>query len=457
MCKNNKNGRTGIMRFIISPYILYSVLAGMLVLWLFFVDNKQHLSEVEGIPSEFRLSEPLSIKSPEPDGVMMEYPSGTSLKLYGRTGTNWIVEDENGIRRIISAPKDDSYSFSSGDEGLNTIVNSEYALYVSAKNTDDVLVGENINDVIRKYGDYTEANTAKGYYYFKQIHPLIGRVRYESGISLSTDSSGIVIASAAPENSYTTSNLFGYLPFYNTICSWNLANRAFNRLIQTDMPVEEQSKGFLNILLGLIWGFVWGCCKIVIALVFLFLVFVIPASVIVSVTGPMVYIKTISTKCIMYINLFFTIPLEYILLISMTDYCHQVWWIAFPIFVFMAAAGVMIPINMTMDRRCPKCGEVDTREFKRTVLDVREKSRLEEDHYESETAKHKYNYRKMRNEWLQDTYTKLYRITETEKDIQTDWVCKACGATGTSVHTERTSKREHIETDRGKNVWVKKH
>ena len=450
-----KHSSPKILNWLKSPYILFLILAAGIA-WLLLTNGDNHFVTSE--KTNLTFNKEMQIVRPG-ETEPTNYPAGAPFRLLAYTGNNFLLEDEQGVRMVMPVPSADSYSLSGSKVGMNRHIEWTFDSYMKADDPDAIAVGQNIDDFIKERGDFTEGNPLVGYYEFKYIVPVINGVRYESGIALHTDENGVITSGEVINKDHTSSNLFTALPFFDTIVSWNLVTHGVNKLYD-DYEVssaDNEKKGFLSLIMGWIWDFIVWILKLGLLIVILAVVFIVPAMAICSVTGPMIYIKSIPTSAINVINLLFAIPVLYITLLSMTDYFHSIWWIMFPIFVAFVVSACSAVLSSTSGRRCPKCRAVDSIKSNHTKLDTRVSTEYETVDHESDTLKHKgYNVTKGREEWTQDTYSKLYRITTTETDWRVDWHCEACGDSGTSTYTKTDKKRELVRTERGKNVWTPK-
>ncbi|MDE7125639.1 MAG: hypothetical protein K2O12_04075, partial [Muribaculaceae bacterium] len=369
-----------------SPYLLFLFIAGITI-WYCTSNAETHFvpeTPARGLISYNEVFTHILPGDTEPT----QYPAGHTFEVLGKFGNQCLLEDSaTGTRFATIAPKKDTYTTAGNPDILNRHINSSFCTYVKTDDVKDIFIGRNIKDVVAEIGDYTEANPASGYYFFKYLVPITGRIRHESGTVFRTDASGKIIASDELSAEETSSNLFGYLPFYSSIVSWNILNHGVDNLISIAEP--EVEKGFFAMILGWIWGFIWSLVKLAIMLVIIALIFILPATAILAVTGPMVRIKTISTTTINYINFIFAAPIEYILFISFTDYFHESWWVAGPIFFLFTLCAFGAINAMTVNRRCVKCGAVDSMESESTILDVRTKVRIENETYEDRKLKYK--------------------------------------------------------------------
>ena len=439
-----------------SPYLLLLPIVAGLIIWLLCWSDRHFVSDNQVEETVITLSAPLQeYSSGLPDSLA--FPAGTQLSMLGHFDNAILVEDTAGRRfRIFLKPSD--YTVAIPGNADKRHFDTHYYFYVKASDPEQVLVGKNINDIIKKYGDYTYGDPSAGYYGFRYLTPLVDGVRYESGVALLTDSDGNVISSRILKPEYSSSNFFHILPFYDTITSWNLA-RGFHSLFRDKSPEpEHESKGFFGTIFGWIWGIIVWLFKLVILIVLLGAIFIVPPMAIAAITGPLIHFKHISSGTIDLINLVFSIPLEYIIFITLTDYFHQLWLVAMPFFALCAIAAIWMPSQLTTGRRCPKCRAVDTLKSTTTKLDERVRYEYEYRVHESDKLKYKgYNLRRGQDEWAQKvTYSRVrYKITET--DYRRDWVCTACGASGTSYSTDKKRKFDGVvESETHNRLWKEK-
>lgn len=442
--------------WLLSPYLLYIGIA-VLVIWYITGNARTHFASDSTERAKVTFEEGIKQGLPGDDFVT-EFPAGQTFEILARQGGQWILEDPaTGVRftRVVPEKRKTPYTISGNTDALRKLVSPTFHSYVKADDVKNVFIGRNISDVVKEIGDYNEGNPAKGYYYFRYLTPVTGSVRHESGVVFTTDADGVITASDEADPESTSSNLFGKLPFYSDIVSWNLITHGVNSLVSQAEPKEE--KGWLSLFLGWIWGFVWGLCKIVIMFVIIGLIFFLPATAIVAVTGPMVRVAKIKSSTIRWINCIAVIPLEYILFISFTDYFHTLWWIAGPIFLCFAIGAVSAIEDMTSARRCTKCGAIDSHYTESKVLDVREKVRLEETVNEDRNLKYKgYSLKTMSDQWEQEVRYRTWRITTIETDTQYDTYCHNCDYHVTRVSTTKKTKRELWDRQTEKRRWVPK-
>lgn len=453
---NSLLSKSDAMNWLKSPYILCA-LVGIVAIYVFLTNADTHFIDADKEPCYLTVSHPLEADLKGIENKKIEIPANTKLRLYGKWGYGYLVEDTStGLRCVVNLGKDSLAKEGSAD-ALNRRFDPEFKSYVKADNTKDIFVGRKINEIIKKYGDYTMAVPEEGIYFFRYLTPLVDGTRYESGLTLHTDSTGTILSSSVPQKSHTSSNFFKILPFYSTICSWNLATHSTNKLYSSDNDSEEESSGFFGTIFGWIISLIVGILKFGLLLVILALMFILPGMIIASITGPMIYMKHISSTTIDIINYCFTIPLEYIILVSLLDVTHGVWLVTLPLFVMLAFIATMMPSNMTSSRRCPKCRSVDSIKHKYTVIDTRERTEIENVDIESDKAKYKgYNLAKLRHEWGQDIEHLKFLVTITETDTQDDWHCTICGDSGSKVTTTVKRKRELIDTRKETQIWVEK-
>lgn len=440
--------------WLLSPYLLYIGLAA-LVIWYVTNNADTHYVPEQQERGLVTLNESFSRILPG-DTEPTVFPAGKQFELLGRLGQQWILEDpQTGLRFTNLKSELGECELSGNEEIVNRLVNTGFHSYVKADSYDDVFVGRNINDVVSKVGDYTEANPEKGYYWFKYLVPLVGKERNESGLVLTTDPDGVIVGSNMKKPEASESNKLAILPFYSTITSWNLLTHGVNNLYETVKP--EKEKGFFATIFGWIFGLIWGLCKFVLLLGIILLIFFLPATAILAITGPMVKMKAFSSTQIMLINLAFVVPLEYILFVSFADYFHSASWIAIPIFLVIIV-GVMAAISdMTVGRRCPKCGAVDSNYTESKMVDVRVSTHQESYTHEDPKLKYKgVSMKTMDHTWEQDVSHRTYFVTVTETDYQDDTYCRCCDYHRTSIRTEKKKSRELAFEDKEKRKWVPK-
>lgn len=440
--------------WLLSPYLLYIGLAA-LVIWYLTNNAHTHYVPEQSEKGLVTLTGDFSTILPGETEPTV-FPSGKQFDLLGRLGQQWILEDPSTGLRFTSLKSDlGEPELSGNEEILNRLVNTGFHSYVKADSFDNVFIGRNINDIVKEIGDYTEANPAEGYYYFKYVVPLVGKQRNESGLVLTTDSEGKVTASTMKKLDSSSSNNLAILPFYSTITSWNLLTHGVNDLYSIVKP--EKKKGFFAMIFGWIFSLIWGLCKLVILLVIIGLIFFLPATAVLAITGPMVRMKAFSSKTITLINLAFVIPLEYILFVSFADYFHSISLIAIPIFLALIAGVVASILNMTVGRRCPNCGAVDSLYTESKKVD--ERVTTSQETYTSEGKKLKYKGISMKtldHTWEQDVSHRTYFITVTETDYQDDTYCRCCDYHSTSIRTEKKKSRELGFEEKEKRKWVPK-
>lgn len=236
----------------------------------------------------------------------------------------------------------------------------------------------------------------------------------------------------------------------------NIVTHAVDDLLCEDEE-DEDSSGFFMTILSAVWSFVFFFVKLGILLVILYLLFVIPASAVLAVTGPLVRIKSVSSGKIVWLNTLLVLPIEYILLISFTDYFHALWWIMFPLFLLFVFAAWNLIQEGTVGRRCPKCSAVDTIKSKSIELARRQ-------HYEYKTYDHKgklkyegYSLKRMQEEWSRKVVSTTWRTLVTEIDYQRDSHCTECDYTNTSYYTEvKKASAERYSEEKSKELWKEK-
>lgn len=439
-----------------SPYLLLIPVVAGLIIWLLCWSDRHFVSDNRVEETAITLSEPVEESTTGlPDPVSL--PEGSRLSLLGHYNNGFLVEDAEGRRFRINL-KPENYTTDGTGNAANRYFNSQYHFYVKASDPEKVFVGKNINEIIKKYGDYTFGDPAAGYYAFRYLTPLVNGVRNEHGVAFITDSEGTITASQLLTPEYPTSNFFKILPFYDTILSWNLA-RGFNSLYSDESAEpEKESRGFFGTIFGWIWSVIVWLFNFAILIVLLMAIFFVPPMAIAAITGPMIHFRHISSVKIDLINVILSVPLEYIIFITLIDYFHQLWLVALPFFAFLAIAAVWIPSNLTTGRRCSECSAVDTLKHTTTKLDERVRYEYEDRVHESDKLKYKgYSLKRGQEEWAQKvTYSRVrYKITET--DYRHDWVCSACGASGTSTSTDKKRKFDGVvESQTHDRLWKEK-
>lgn len=450
-----------IMLWLKSPYILWSLIAIVAVVGICLMDRDTHFVDRNREATILTFNQDMEFKRPGEEQSTL-YNAATPFKMLGRYMNRWIVEDPDGNRMYIARPKKDTYTLTGPldetSDGSRREIKKSYHTYIKADAIDKIAIGKYISEFIDEYGDCTNANPSAGRYEFTYLYPLVDGTRYESGLLLNTDSEGKIVSSGAVNPKNTSKNFFNYLPFFDTIVSWNLVSLFSGGLYEDiDPETEDNDEGFVSMILGWIWGVLLWFIKLALLLLIIGLVFILPTMAVCSLTGPMIHIKSISDQVIGGINAFFAVPLLYILLISFTDAFHEVWIVALPIFLLMAVTALTMTVSQTIGRRCSQCRSVDSIKSTTVQLDQRTSTRYETRKYADDKLKHKgYSLSRGREEWTRNVSYATYLITTVETDWRDDWHCEVCGHSGSRVYTTTKETKEFVDSRNDKEIWIEK-
>lgn len=252
-----------------------------------------------------------------------------------------VVENARGERYTLYINRDGNF-----DEFLKKplkVLNPDFHYYVGGtfRQTKDFVYGSHINDVIKKWGEYTYMRKQKDGTYKYGFH----HITYAQGISRThcvyciTDADGYVVSSYAGEES---SNLFGYLFFYADILSLNIFSldepaMYDNRNDYFDAMDNKAAVALNYILYSLIASFLSLLVLCAVARVRLF-----------------------SNNVVLAIFYTVFIILQYVLLVALMEYYHS-WWML--LLIFLPGCQSLISKGCIeiagIKYRCPECNRMN--------------------------------------------------------------------------------------------------
>lgn len=249
--------------------------------------------------------------------------SGESLHAICRKGKYVLVDKANGNR--VAVEKDNL------DLDVTKLpkYNSGFEYYVRGNKNGELFIGKHINDVVKEVGSYNYCNKRTGTYEFEHVTLVDGKNKY-SYWTLITDKAGIVKEASFH---YERWNLYGILPFYDSIVSMNIFNTRCSGVLSDNKVTWYDLFVF-------------------------FLLMATPIATYIPKKKKIGDTRVLPSAFVLVYGIYSFI-VEYIFIISFVELSHSYWLITLPLAMVVAFSFSTVQISLILDNvavYCDKCG-----------------------------------------------------------------------------------------------------